>query len=146
MVSALKAPFRLIIENAGGAELPNVEQEVRFALEEGVGFNAETNRVENLFAAGVKDSARSLKSAIELAYIRHWFRFVCNETLWVLLVLLRGFRMSSNALECRRGRTKARPHFTLDDLCVDEQRTAPQNQDREQSDGCRGRPAGVVPF
>ena len=45
----------------------NAEETIIISTDKNIGFNAETNSVEDLFAAGVKDSARALKIALELA-------------------------------------------------------------------------------
>ncbi|MFY9114814.1 MAG: chaperonin GroEL [Dethiobacteria bacterium] len=62
---ALEEPMRLIAENAG-AEGSVVVEKVKY-LEDGMGFNALTNEIENMMDAGIVDPTKVARSAIQNA-------------------------------------------------------------------------------
>jgi chaperonin GroEL len=65
--AALEAPLRQLLKNSSVQNKASVLSKIADASQGTVGFNAETERVENLKDAGVLDPARALKEALVLA-------------------------------------------------------------------------------
>jgi chaperonin GroEL len=65
--SALEAPLRQLVQNSRSYNKAQLLREVSDASRNTIGFNAETERVEDLTDAGVLDSAMALKEALVLA-------------------------------------------------------------------------------
>ena len=62
---ALRAPFKQLLTNAGIEPAPVLKELA--ATEYGVGFNAKTEKVENLFDSGVIDPTKVVRCALENA-------------------------------------------------------------------------------
>jgi chaperonin GroEL len=65
---ALVTPLKQILENSEWPDPEGVVKEVLDSPDGRTGFNAETRKVEDLAAAGVLDSAKSLSDALSLAF------------------------------------------------------------------------------
>ena len=64
---ALEAPLRQLIQNASIYSKARILNDIADASVDNLGFNAETERVENLIDSGILDSAKALQEAIILA-------------------------------------------------------------------------------
>jgi chaperonin GroEL len=64
---ALEAPIRELLRNAKVADPSETLSRILSSGEPNLGFNAKTAMVENLFQAGVKDSAKAVKESILVA-------------------------------------------------------------------------------
>lgn len=67
VAQALEAPFRRIIENAQGSPT-QVVHEISQQDGDTIGFNAETDQIEDIGASGIIDAAMVLKSAVDVAF------------------------------------------------------------------------------
>jgi chaperonin GroEL len=65
---ALEAPLRQLVQNSKVPNKAKILAEIAASESETIGFNAETERVEDLAAAGVLDSAKALREALLLGF------------------------------------------------------------------------------
>jgi chaperonin GroEL len=65
--AALEAPTFQLIKNSRVYEKAKTLNQILGSTEEGLGFNADTEQVENLHDSGVLDPARALREALALA-------------------------------------------------------------------------------
>jgi len=65
---ALEQPLQQLIFNSARADKAKVLSQIAGSEADSIGFNAETENIEDLAAAGVLDSAKALKEALLLAF------------------------------------------------------------------------------
>jgi len=65
---ALEVPLRQLIQNASVYNKAKLLSETAGGSPDSVGFNAETEKIEDLAQAGIFDSAKALTEALVLAF------------------------------------------------------------------------------